>query len=222
MYTEAMESVSRRRDPLHLHGPDGRGDDPGFSAVSVLALDDHDALSFVLRAVADSNRVRNQRVCAGILCRGYAERLKLLHKFTSGDSTVLKGFRDFILRGNVVDLAVAVIIGAAFGSVVTALTTDLITPLLSAIVGKPSFGALILTVNGGKILYGDFLNAVIDFLLKASVVYFFIVVPLGYLLAKVKGPVPTAPPVTKVCAQCLSDIPVAAKRCKFCTEPVAV
>ena len=135
---------------------------------------------------------------------------------------MLKGFRDFILRGNVVDLAVAVIIGAAFGSVVTALTTDLITPLLSAIVGKPSLGALILTVNGGKILYGDFLNAVIDFLLKASVVYFFIVVPLGYLLAKVKGPVPTAPPVTKVCAQCLSDIPVAAKRCKFCTEPVAV
>ena len=135
---------------------------------------------------------------------------------------MIKGFRDFILRGNVVDLAVAVIIGAAFGAVVTALTTDIITPLIAAIVGKPSFGALVLTVNGGKILYGDFLNAVIDFVLKASVVYFFIVVPLGYLLAKVKGPVPDAPPVTKVCAQCLSDIPVAAKRCKFCTEPVAV
>jgi large conductance mechanosensitive channel len=134
---------------------------------------------------------------------------------------VIKGFRDFILRGNVVDLAVAVIIGAAFGAVVTALTTDIITPLIAAIVGKPNFGALILYVNGGKILYGDFLNAIIDFVLKASVVYFFIVVPLGYLLAKVKGPVPVAPPVTKVCAQCLSDIPVAAKRCKFCTEPVA-
>jgi large conductance mechanosensitive channel len=134
---------------------------------------------------------------------------------------VLKGFRDFILRGNVVDLAVAVIIGAAFGSVVTALTTDIITPLIAAIVGKPSFGDLFFFVHGGKILYGEFLNAVIDFVLKASVVYFFIVVPLGYLLAKVKGPVPTAPPVTKVCAQCLSDIPVAAKRCKFCTEPVA-
>ncbi len=135
---------------------------------------------------------------------------------------MLKGFRDFVLRGNVVDLAVAVIIGAAFGAVVTALTTDIITPLISAIVGKPSFGALILTVNGGKVLYGDFLNAVIDFVLKASVVYFFIVVPLGYLLAKVKGPVPTAPPVTKVCSECLSDIPVAARRCKFCGEPVAV
>ncbi len=135
---------------------------------------------------------------------------------------MIKGFRDFILRGNVVDLAVAVIIGAAFGAVVTALTTDIITPLMAAIIGKPSFGALILTVNGGKVLYGDFLNAVIDFVLKASVVYFFIVIPVGYLLAKVKGPIPTAPPVTKVCSECLSDIPIAAKRCKFCGEPVAV
>ena len=135
---------------------------------------------------------------------------------------MLKGFRDFILRGNVVDLAVAVIIGAAFGAVVTALTTDIITPLLAAIVGKPSFGSLILTVNGGKVLYGDFLNAVIDFVLKASVVYFFIVIPLNYLLAKVKGPVVTAPASTKVCSECLSDIPVAAKRCKFCGEPVVV
>ncbi len=135
---------------------------------------------------------------------------------------MIKGFRDFILRGNVVDLAVAVIIGAAFGAVVTALTTDIITPLIAAIVGKPSFGALILTVHGSPVKYGDFLNALIDFVLKASVVYFFIVVPLGYLLAKVKGPVPDAPPATKVCAQCLSDIPVAAKRCKFCTELVAV
>ena len=135
---------------------------------------------------------------------------------------MLKGFRDFILRGNVVDLAVAVIIGAAFGAVVTALTTDIITPLLAAIVGKPSFGALILTVNGGKILYGDFLNAIIDFVLKAAVVYFAIVVPLGYLMTRIKGPAPTAPPVTKICSECLSDIPVAAKRCKFCGEPVAV
>ncbi len=133
---------------------------------------------------------------------------------------MIKGFRDFILRGNVVDLAVAVIIGTAFGAVVTALTTDIISPLIAAIIGKPSFGALILTVSGSPVRYGDFLNALIDFVLKASVVYFFIVVPLGYLLAKVKGPVVEAPPVTKVCAQCLSDIPVGAKRCKFCTEPV--
>jgi large conductance mechanosensitive channel len=134
---------------------------------------------------------------------------------------VLKGLRDFILRGNVVDLAVAVIIGAAFGSVVTALTTDIITPFIAAIVGKPSFGDLFVFVHGGKILYGEFLNTIIDFLLKASVVYFFIVVPLGYLLNKFKGPIPDAPPATKVCAQCLSEIPIAATRCKFCTQPIA-
>lgn len=135
---------------------------------------------------------------------------------------MLKGFRDFILRGNVVDLAVAVIIGAAFGAVVTSLTTNIITPLISAIVSKPNFSSLILEVHGGKIQYGDFLNALLDFLIKASVVYFFIVIPVGYLLAKAKGPVPTAPPVTKNCPECLSDIPVAARRCKFCGEPVAV
>ncbi len=134
---------------------------------------------------------------------------------------MLKGFRDFILRGNVVDLAVAVIIGAAFGAVVTSLTTNIITPLISAIVSKPNFSSLVLMIHGGKIQYGDFLNALLDFLIKASVVYFFIVVPLNYLLAKVKGPVETAPATTKVCSECLSDIPLAAKRCKFCGEPVA-
>jgi large conductance mechanosensitive channel len=134
---------------------------------------------------------------------------------------MIKGFRDFILRGNVVDLAVAVVIGAAFGAVVTALTTDLITPLIAAIVSKPDFSSLIANVHGGKLLYGSFLNALIDFVLKAAVIYFLVVVPLNYLLAKVKGPVPAEPPATKPCAQCLSDIPVAAKRCKFCTEPVA-
>ena len=135
---------------------------------------------------------------------------------------MIKGFRDFILRGNVVDLAVAVVIGAAFGAVVTALTTDLITPLLAAIVSKPDFSSLIVDVHGGKILYGSFLNAVIDFVLKAAVIYFLVVVPLNYLLARVKGPVAETAPSTKPCAQCLSDIPLAAKRCKFCTEPVAV
>jgi large conductance mechanosensitive channel len=133
---------------------------------------------------------------------------------------LLKGFRDFILRGNVVDLAVAVIIGAAFGAVVTSLTTNIITPLISAIVSKPNFSSLVLMVHGGKIQYGDFLNALLDFLIKASVVYFFIVIPVGYLLAKVKGPVPETAPVTKACPECLSDIPLAAKRCKFCTAAV--
>ncbi len=135
---------------------------------------------------------------------------------------MFKGFRDFILRGNVVDLAVAVVIGAAFGAVVTALTTDLITPLLAAIVSKPDFSSLIFDVHGGKLLYGSFLNALLDFVLKAAVVYFAVVVPLNFLLAKVKGPVADTPPATKTCPECLSDIPVAAKRCKFCGEPVAV
>lgn len=135
---------------------------------------------------------------------------------------MLKGFRDFLLRGNVLDLAVAVIIGAAFGAITTSLVGDIITPLIAAIVGKPNFSALILTVHGGKITYGNFLNAVIDFILKAAVVYFVIVTPMNYLLARMKKnePAPAPEPVTKTCAQCLSDIPLAATRCRFCTQPV--
>jgi len=133
---------------------------------------------------------------------------------------VLKGFREFILRGNVVDLAVAVIIGAAFGAVVTSLTTNIITPLIAAIASKPNFSALVLTIHGGKIQYGDFLNAVLDFLIKASVVYFLIVLPLQFLLSKVASHKEAAAPATKTCPECLSEIPAAAKRCKFCGEPV--
>jgi large conductance mechanosensitive channel len=130
---------------------------------------------------------------------------------------MLKGFRDFILRGNVIDLAVAVIIGAAFTAIVTALVTDIITPLIAAVVGKPDFSYLVATVNGGKVQYGLFLNAVISFILMAGVVYFFLVVPINYLLAKFKGP---EAPTSKSCPECLSDIPVPAKRCKFCAQPV--
>jgi large conductance mechanosensitive channel len=130
---------------------------------------------------------------------------------------MLKGFRDFILRGNVLDLAVAVIIGAAFTSIVNSLVKDLITPLIAAVVGKPDFSALTLNVNGGVITYGNFLNAVIAFLLMAGVVYFFIVVPANALMARLKGP---AAVENKLCPQCLSEIPVAASRCKFCGQPV--
>ena len=130
---------------------------------------------------------------------------------------MIKGFKDFILRGNVIDLAVAVIIGAAFTAIVTSLVTNIITPLLAAIVGKPDFSALVLHLNGGIITYGTFLNAVISFLLLASVVYFFIVVPMNYALARFKKPLD---PTTKACPQCLSDIPLAATRCKFCAQPV--
>jgi large conductance mechanosensitive channel len=132
---------------------------------------------------------------------------------------MLKGFRDFILRGNVMDLAVAVIIGVAFTGIITALTNNIINPLLGAVVGKPNFDYLVAHLHGGEIKYGTFLTAIINFLLIAAVVYFFLVVPTQYLLKK-SNPPAVAPPATKACPQCLSDIPVAATRCKFCTQPV--
>ena len=130
---------------------------------------------------------------------------------------MFKGFRDFILRGNVVDLAVAVIIGAAFSAITNSLVTNIFNPLIAAIVGKPDFSALTLTVHGGVIKYGEFLNSVISFLLIAFVVYFFIVLPMQKLLARLTGP---AAVTTKPCPQCLSEVPLAASRCKFCTQPV--
>ncbi len=133
---------------------------------------------------------------------------------------MIKGFRDFILRGNVMDLAVAVIIGAAFTAIVTALTTNIINPLLGAVIGKPNFDYLVGHVNGGEIKYGTFLTAVINFLLIAAVVYFLLVLPTQYLLKKFNPPAAEAPPTTKPCPQCLGDIPLAATRCKFCTQPV--
>ncbi|HEU4634569.1 MAG TPA: large conductance mechanosensitive channel protein MscL [Edaphobacter sp.] len=132
---------------------------------------------------------------------------------------MLKGFRDFILRGNVMDLAVAVIIGAAFTAIVTALTTNIINPLLGAVVGKPNFDYMVAHVNGGVVEYGKFITAIVNFLLIAAVVYFFLVLPTQYLLKKFK-PVEAAPPATKACPECLSDIPIPAHRCKFCGQPV--
>jgi large conductance mechanosensitive channel len=133
---------------------------------------------------------------------------------------MLKGFRDFILRGNVMDLAVAVIIGAAFSGIVTALTTDIINPLLGAFIGKPNFDYLVCWVHGGKVMYGNFITALINFLILAAVIYFFLVVPTQYLLKKFH-PATAEPPANKTCPECLSDIPVAAKRCRFCGQPVA-
>ena len=130
---------------------------------------------------------------------------------------VLKGFRDFVLRGNVMDLAVAVIIGAAFTGIVTALTTNIINPLLGAFIGKPNFDYLVGHINGGEIKYGTFITAIINFLILAFIIYFFLVLPTQYLLKKFMK----AEPTTKPCPQCLSDIPVAATRCKFCTQPVS-
>jgi large conductance mechanosensitive channel len=131
---------------------------------------------------------------------------------------MLKGFRDFILRGNVVDLAVAVIIGVAFGAVVTSLTKDIIMQFVAATAHTPDFSNLAVSVRGTPIKYGNFLNAVINFLIVAGVIYFFVVVPLNYLVAKVKGPDAVT---TKPCPECLSDVPLAARRCKFCAQPLA-
>ncbi len=132
---------------------------------------------------------------------------------------MLKGFRNFILRGNVVDLAVAVVIGAAFTGIVNSLVKDIINPLIAATVHKPDFSYLILTVHGGKILYGDFLNALISFLLISGTVYFFIVLPIQSLLKKV-NPSKAAPPTSRPCPECLGDIPLGAKRCQHCAQPV--
>lgn len=132
---------------------------------------------------------------------------------------MFKGFRDFVLRGNVVDLAVAVIIGAAFNKVINSLVSDIINPLISATVHQPNFSHLFVYLNGGKITYGNFVNSVIQFLIIAAAVYFFVVMPLQRLLAKF-NPTKASPPATKACPQCLSDIPIAATRCAHCAQPV--
>ena len=133
---------------------------------------------------------------------------------------MLSGFKQFILRGNVVDLAVGVVIGAAFGGVVTALTKDLLTPFIAAIVGKPDFSSIAFTVRGTPFPVGDFINALVSFLLVAAAVYFFVITPLNALMARAKkSPVP-ADPTTKKCPECLSEIPIDARRCMNCTQPV--
>jgi large conductance mechanosensitive channel len=131
---------------------------------------------------------------------------------------MLKGFRDFILRGNVVDLAVAVIIGGAFGAVVTAFTKGIVMQLIAAVIKTPDFDKVAFDLHGTPINYGTFLTATLNFLIIASVVYFFMVLPLQYLLARLQGP---AAVTTKTCGECLSEIPLSATRCKFCTQPVA-
>jgi large conductance mechanosensitive channel len=133
---------------------------------------------------------------------------------------MLKGFRQFVLRGNVLDLAVAVVIGAAFGEVVSALVKDLLTPFIAAVVGKPDFSAIVFTVNGSKFLIGDFINAVVSFVLIAVAVYFFIVVPMNAVVARQRrGEIPPDP-TTKKCPECVSEVPIAARRCAFCTSPL--
>ena len=134
---------------------------------------------------------------------------------------MFKGFREFVLRGNVVDMAVGVVIGAAFGAIVTAFVKDLLTPLIAALVGKPDFSAYMFEVNGSKFLYGDFMNAVIAFLLVAAALYYFVVLPVNTLMARIKKGGAPAAPEKKTCPECLSEIPIAARKCAFCTSLVA-
>ena len=130
----------------------------------------------------------------------------------------MRGFKAFLLRGNVVDLAIAVVIGIAFGVVITAFVKDLVTPLIAALGGKPDFANLYFTINNSKFLYGDFLNALLAFALIAAVIYFFVVVPINALVARSRKE-PPADPTTKKCTECLSEIPIGAKRCAFCAQP---
>jgi large conductance mechanosensitive channel len=136
-----------------------------------------------------------------------------------GSGAMLKEFRQFLLRGNLVDLAIAVVIGAAFGAVVTALVTDLITPLIAAIGGKPALNELHFTINGAFFTYGHFLNALISFVTIAAVVFFFVVKPVNALMARFQTEKAVDEP-TRECPACLSQIPSAARRCAFCTEEV--
>ena len=133
----------------------------------------------------------------------------------------MKGFKQFILRGNVLDLAVAVIMGAAFGSVVTALVKDLLTPLIAAVVGAPDFSNIAIDVRGSKLLVGDFLNAVISFVMVAAAIYFFIVLPVNSLTARLTRGEAPPDPTTKKCPECLSEVAIAARRCAFCTSVLA-
>jgi large conductance mechanosensitive channel len=132
---------------------------------------------------------------------------------------MLKGFKEFIIRGNVIDLAVAVVIGGAFGAIVNALVRDLITPFIAAIGGKPDFSGIFFTINGSKFMIGDFLNAVTSFLIISAVIYFFVVTPMNKIMAKMKRG-EKVDPTDKICPECLSSIPIKAKRCKFCTSEV--
>ena len=133
---------------------------------------------------------------------------------------MLKEFRDFVLRGNVVELAVAVVMGAAFGAVITAFTASFITPLIAAIGGEPDFSALAFTINGSKFTYGAFFNALLSFLIIAAVVFFFVVRPLNALMSRMK-PEPAVDRIVRPCPECLSDIPEEARRCAFCAAEVA-
>ena len=130
---------------------------------------------------------------------------------------MLKGFKQFVLRGNVVDLSVGVVIGASFSAVISSLVKDILTPFISAIFKAPDFSGLMFTINGSSFMYGNFLNALIAFLIVAAAIYFFVVTPINTLISKTRKEKPLDP-TTKKCSECLSEIPLEAKRCAHCTS----
>jgi large conductance mechanosensitive channel len=132
----------------------------------------------------------------------------------------MKGFKQFLLRGNVVDLAVGVVIGAAFGTVVNAMVKGLLTPLIAAVVKQPDFSAISFTIRGSKFLVGDFVNSVVSFVIIAAAVYFAVVLPMNALMARVHREDKPVQPSTKKCPECLSEIPIEARRCAHCTQPL--
>ena len=134
---------------------------------------------------------------------------------------MLQGFKQFLLRGNAIDLAVAVVIGAAFGAVVDALVKNLLTPLIGAVGQVPDFSGVAFTINGSRLLVGAFVNAFISFMLVSIAVYFFVVVPVNAMVARANRGDAPVDPATKQCPECLSDVPIGAKRCRFCTSPLS-
>jgi large conductance mechanosensitive channel len=169
-------------------------------------------------AVTDAlvgNNAATPRHLYALLCAAYT------HSAPGGvKEDMMNGFKSFLLRGNVIDLAIAVVIGAAFGVIVSALVKDLITPLIAAIGGKPDFSGLYFTINNSKFLYGDFINAIITFLIIAAVIYYLVVVPMNRLMERV-SPQPKKEVTTKECPYCISTIPLTATRCAFCTQELA-
>jgi large conductance mechanosensitive channel len=178
---------------------------------------------------ASSKREARRRMAASITLNAklwlvaVAERGRacyIIPKIREKGGDMLQGFKQFMLRGNVLDLAVAVVMGAAFGAVVTALVKDLITPLIAALIGKPDFSAIDFTMHGSKFALGDFINAIVSFILIGAAVYFFVVLPVNNILARMRRGEAAPDPTTKKCPECLSDVPIAARRCAFCTSPL--
>ncbi len=136
-----------------------------------------------------------------------------------GGENMLQGFKNFILKGNVVDMAVGVVIGVAFGNVVTALVKDLVTPFIGAFGGTPDFSSVVFTINGSKFMIGEFINSLISFLTIAAVIYFAVVMPMSKIMEKMKNG-KSVDPTDKTCPECLSLIPIKARRCKYCTAVI--